>query len=74
MRIRRPRLRRQLKREGIEVVRTVGDAAAPCPTDRVQRPSKADQFNALWVSDFTDVSTWQGFAYVAPGIDDPPTD
>src|SRR3546814_1357121 len=30
---------------------------------------RAERPNALWVSDFTYVSTWQGFAYVAFVID-----
>jgi len=48
---------------------TVSDANAPCPLDHVQRCFKADRPNALWVSDFTYVSTWQGFVYVAFVID-----
>jgi transposase InsO family protein len=35
-----------------------------CPPDRVNRQFRADRQDALWVSDFTYVSTWQGFAYV----------
>jgi putative transposase len=53
-----------------KVVRTtVADAAAPCPLDRVNRQFKAQRPNLLWVSDFTYVSTWQGFVYVAFVID-----
>ena len=53
-----------------KVVRTtVGDAAAICPLDRVHRQFKAQRPNQLWVSDFTYVSTWQGFVYVAFVID-----
>eukprot|EP01030_Chromulinospumella_sphaerica_P011090 gene11090-10891_t len=71
---------RQLAREGVTVARctverlmrtlglrgvmrgkvmrtTVSDGKAPCPLDR------------LWVSDFTYVSTWQGWLYVAFVID-----
>jgi len=48
---------------------TVSDAHAPYPLDHVQRQFKADRPNALWVSDFTYVSTWQGFVYVAFVID-----
>jgi transposase InsO family protein len=44
---------------------TVPDANAPCPLDRVNRHFKADRPNQLWVSDFTYVSTWQGWLYVA---------
>ncbi|NHZ88358.1 IS3 family transposase [Massilia sp. CCM 8733] len=53
-----------------KVVRTtIGNAAAPCPLDRVNRQFKAQRPNQLWVSDFTYVSTWQGFVYVAFVID-----
>jgi putative transposase len=53
-----------------KVVRTtVADTAAPCPLDRVNRQFKAQRPNQLWVSDFTYVSTWQGFVYVAFVID-----
>jgi len=53
-----------------KVVRTtVPDAKAPCPRDRVNRQFKAQRPNQLWVSDFTYVSTWQGFVYVAFVID-----
>ena len=41
----------------------------PCPLDRVHRQFKADRPNQLWVSDFTYVSTWQGWLYVAFVID-----
>ena len=48
---------------------TVPDAKLPCPLDRVNRHFKADRPNALWVTDFTYVSTWQGWVYVAFVID-----
>lgn len=48
---------------------TVSDPAAACPLDRVNRQFKASRPNELWVSDFTYVSTWQGFVYVAFIID-----
>lgn len=48
---------------------TVSDRAAPCPADRVNRQFRAPRPNALWVSDFTYVATWQGFVYVAFVID-----
>jgi transposase InsO family protein len=48
---------------------TVSDRSAPCPLDRVNRQFHAPTPNALWVSDFTDVATWQGFVYVAFIID-----
>ena len=67
------RLMRRLDLQGVrrgKVVRTTfGDPAAPCPLDRVNRQFKADRPNQLWVSDFTYVSTWQGFVYVAFVID-----
>lgn len=56
-------------RRGKVVRTTVPDHAAPCPLDRVNRQFKADRPNQLWVSDFTYVSTWQGFVYVAFVID-----
>ncbi|MGI4846284.1 MAG: IS3 family transposase [Janthinobacterium lividum] len=53
-----------------KVVRTtIADVKAPCPLDRVNRQFKAQRPNQLWVSDFTYVSTWQGFVYVAFVID-----
>ena len=67
------RLMRRLGFQGVrrgKVVRTtVSDARAPCPLDRVNRVFRADRPNQLWVSDFTDVSTWAGFVYVAFVID-----
>ncbi len=48
---------------------TIADKATPCPLDRVNRQFRAPQPNALWVSDFTYVATWQGFVYVAFVID-----
>jgi putative transposase len=45
------------------------DPARPCPLDRVNRQFKAERPDQLWVSDYTFVSTWQGFAYVAFVID-----
>lgn len=67
---------RLMKRLGLEGARrgkvmrtTVPDKALPCPLDRVNRQFKADRPNQLWVSDFTYVSTWQGWLYVAFVID-----
>jgi transposase InsO family protein len=54
---------------GKPVRTTIGDKAAPCPLDHVNRQFKAPRPNALWVSDFTYVATWSGFAYVAFIID-----
>lgn len=45
------------------------DKALPCPRDKVNRRFRAPAPNMLWVSDFTYVSTWQGFVYVAFVID-----
>jgi transposase InsO family protein len=67
---------RLMRQHGLRGVRrgkgartTTPDHKAPCPLDRVQRVFKADRPNQLWVSDFTYVSTWQGFVYVAFVID-----
>jgi len=48
---------------------TYSDPKAACPLDRVNRQFKADRPNQLWVSDFTYVSTWQGWLYVAFVVD-----
>jgi len=50
---------------GKPVRTTVSDKAAPCPLDRVNRQFRAPAPNMLWMSDFTYVSTWSGFVYVA---------
>lgn len=42
---------------------------APCPLNRGHLQFKAQRPNQLWVSDFTYVSTWQCFVYVAFVID-----
>ena len=67
---------RLMKRLGLAGVRrgkvvrtTMPDKAIPCPLDRVNRQFRADRPNQLWVSDFTYVSTWQGWLYVAFVID-----
>lgn len=54
---------------GKAVKTTIVDPSAPCPRDKVNRQFRAPAPNMLWVSDFTYVSTWQGFAYVAFVID-----
>ena len=54
---------------GKPVKTTVGDKAAPCPLDHVNRQFRVPAPNMLWVSDFTYVSTWSGFVYVAFVID-----
>jgi putative transposase len=48
---------------------TMQDKAAPCPLDHVNRQFHAPAPNMLWLSDFTYVSTWSGFVYVAFVID-----
>jgi transposase InsO family protein len=54
---------------GKPVRTTIGDKAASCPLDHVNRQFKAEHPNALWLSDFTYVATWAGFVYVAFVID-----
>ena len=67
------RLMRRLGLRGVirgkPVKTTVSDKARPCPLDRVNRQFQAERPNALWVSDYTYVSTWQGMVYVAFVID-----
>ncbi|MDH1825089.1 IS3 family transposase [Delftia tsuruhatensis] len=67
------RLMRRMGLRGVmrgKVVRTtIGDAKTLCPLDRVNRKFRAERPNQLWVSDFTYVSTWQGWLYVAFVID-----
>jgi putative transposase len=48
---------------------TIGDDKAPYPLDRVNRQFRAECPSQWWVSDFTYVSTWQGWLYVAFVID-----
>jgi transposase InsO family protein len=76
MRVARCTVERLMRRHGLrgairgKVVRTtVSDPGAPCPLDRVNRQFKASRPNELWVSDFTYVSTWQGWLYVAFVVD-----
>ena len=67
------RLMRRLGLRGVKrgkVVRTtISDTKAPCPLDKVNRQFQAERPNQLWVSDFTYVSTWQGWLYVAFIVD-----
>jgi len=67
---------RLMRRQGLQGVRrgkvvrtTISDNKAPCPLDKVNRQFRAERPNQLWVSDFTYVSTWQGWLYVAFVID-----
>jgi putative transposase len=50
---------------GKPVRTTIIDKAAHCPLDHVNRQFHAPAPNRLWVSDFTYVSTWGGFVYMA---------
>ncbi len=67
------RLMKQLGLQGVrrgkKVRTTVPDGKASCPHDHVNRVFRADRPDQLWVSDFTYVSTWQGWVYVAFVID-----
>lgn len=67
------RLMRDLGLQGVvrgkSVKTTLSNPATLCPQDRVNRQFTATRPNALWVADFTYVSTWQGFVYVAFVID-----
>ena len=67
------RLMRRMELQGAvrgkTVKTTFGDHATPCPADRVNRQFQAPRPNALWLSVFTYVATWQGFVYVAFVID-----
>ena len=67
------RLMREMGLEGVirgkPVRTTFSDKAAPCPLDHVNRQFHAPAPNRLWVSDYTYVSTWTGFVYVAFVID-----
>ena len=56
-------------RRGKRVRTTVPDRTVACPRDLVQRQFAVDRPNRLWVADFTYVSTWQGWLYVAFVID-----
>jgi putative transposase len=63
------RMHLQGVRRGKMVRTTVPDKAAACPLDKVNRQFKANRPNELWVSDFTYVSTWQGWMFVAFIVD-----
>jgi len=67
------RLMRSMDLQGVirgkPVKTTIGDKAAPCPLDHVNRQFHVPAPNMLWVSDFTYVATWTGFVYVAFVID-----
>jgi transposase InsO family protein len=67
------RLMREMGLQGIVRGRckrtTVALDKDPRPLDLVQRRFVADRPNQLWVADFTYVSTWSGFVYVAFVVD-----
>ena len=48
---------------------TISDKAALCPLDHGNRQFHASAPDRLWLADFTYVSTWAGFVYVAFVID-----
>jgi putative transposase len=60
---------RQLQREGVVVARCTVERLMRRLGLRGVRRGKAERPNQLWVADFTYVSTWQGFVYVAFVID-----
>jgi putative transposase len=47
------------------VTTTVSNKSASFPLDRVNRQLRARALSMLWLGDFTYISAWQGFAYVA---------
>ena len=67
------RLMKQLGIEGIRrgkrIKTTLADNEPFVVEDKVKRQFNASAPNQVWVADFTYVSTWQGFAYVAFVID-----
>jgi len=67
------RLMRRLGLRGVKrgkmVRTTISDTKVVCPLDKVNRQFRAQRPNQLWVSDFTYVSTWQGWLYVAFVVD-----
>lgn len=56
-------------RRGRKLKTTVSAIREACPQDLVDRNFISERPNKLWVADFTYVSTWQGFVYVAFIID-----
>lgn len=65
--MRRLGMREAIRGKGLKT--TISDEKQAYPLDRVNRHFHAERPNALWVSDFTYVSTWVGFVYVAFVID-----
>ncbi|MCA6216703.1 DDE-type integrase/transposase/recombinase [Ideonella sp. B7] len=63
---------RLMRQQGLQGVRrgkaqraTIADPKSACPPDRVNRQFCAERPSQLWVTDFTCVSTWQGWVCVA---------
>ena len=54
---------------GRSIRTTINNKAVPCSLGLVSRQFHVHQPNALWVSNFTYVSTWQSWVYVAFVID-----
>jgi transposase InsO family protein len=54
---------------GRRVRTTIPDPVAERPRDLVQRCFSVERPNALWVADFTYVSSWRGFVYTSFVID-----
>lgn len=54
---------------GRKIKTTLPDKARPCPLDKVNRRFRVPAPDMLWVSDFTRVTTWQGFIRAAFVID-----
>ena len=77
LRVARCRVRRLMRAMGLAgavrgrawVTTTQSQTDASRPADLVERNFTATRPNQLWVSDFTYVATWRGFAYVAFVID-----
>jgi len=72
----RSTVERLMRRQGPQGARrgkaqrtTIPDPMSPCPLDRVNRQFRADRPNQLRASDFTYVSTWRGWVYVAFVVD-----
>ena len=68
------RLMRQMGLRGVvrgtrSPITTIGGANDERPLDLVNREFVATRPNQLWIADFTYVTTWMGFVYVAFVID-----
>ena len=56
-----------IRRKGVKTTRSGKERCTA--DDLVNRQFVAEKPNQLWVADFTYVTTWQGFAYIAFIID-----